>query len=310
MKRVPVLLQFGCALLFIGWAAREIHWENLRATLPAVSMSGAGLLLFFRFVIYTLLGLRLAVLLQGQIPVARTTAAAILCIGCNNILPGRMGELCKIGYLRGGTTLTVPALLGTVTVERGMDVLCLLCLAVLFGSTSLAVHPAWTLLGMGGLIGMGWVLLWKTEFIRTCCRVVPLFPRRWTEELADALAGLRAGRTLPKAGVLSLCIWACNFIHAGLLANVLFPLDLSPRETGILCVVLFGSSALFLIPGGYGLMEGAVTALLLYWGVEKTQALALALWGRLYYSLLPLALSSAIAVRFPSNTFPKAQRQG
>ena len=84
---------------------------------------------------------------------------------------------------------------------------------------------------------------------------------------------------------------------------MLFPLNLPLRETGLLCVVLFGSSALFLVPGGYGLMEGAVTALLLFWGVEKTQALAIALWGRLYYSLVPLTLSSVVVACSSKNTF-------
>lgn len=50
-------------------------------------------------------------------------------------------------------------------------------------------------------------------------------------------------------------------------------------------------------------MEGAVTALLLFWGVEKTQALAIALWGRLYYSLVPLTLSSVVVACSSKNTF-------
>lgn len=311
MKRVLMLVQFGCALLFIGWAVHEISWESLRATLPAVSLAGAGVLLFFRFVVYALLGLRLTVLLQGRIPAVRAAAAAIFCLGCNNILPARMGEICKIGYLRGDAAHSIPALLGTVAVERGLDVLCLLGLAVFFGSAMLPVHPAWTLLGMGAFMGIGWVVLWKTAILHACCRAFPPFLRCWAEEMLDALAGIRTGGILPKAGILSLCIWGCNFIHAALLVNMLFPLGLSLHEVGILCVVLFGSSALFLIPGGYGLMEGAVTALLLYWGIETAYALAIALWGRLYYSLLPLALSSVIVVCSPSHAFRcNVQRQG
>ena len=114
---------------------------------------------------------------------------------------------------------------------------------------------------------------------------------------------MKKRKVFGRAGILSLCIWGCNFIHAELITNMLFPLNLPLRETGLLCVVLFGSSALFLVPGGYGLMEGAVTALLLFWGVEKTQALAIALWGRLYYSLVPLTLSSVVVACSSKNTF-------
>ena len=304
MKRLLMLLQLGCALLFLLWAAHEINWEDLKVTLPAVSLFAVVLLVLFRLVIYVLLGWRLTVLLYGNITLLQGISSAILCIGCNNILPARLGEICKIGFLRSRAACGIPTLSGAVAIERGMDVFCLLGMAVFFGVAVLALPTVWVLLGMGLLLMIGWVLLWKTAFVRSCCRrTLPLFFQQWTEEILDSLVGMKKRKVFGRAGILSLCIWGCNFIHAELITNMLFPLNLPLRETGLLCVVLFGSSALFLVPGGYGLMEGAVTALLLFWGVEKTQALAIALWGRLYYSLVPLTLSSVVVACSSKNTF-------
>lgn len=51
MKRLLMLLQLGCALLFLLWAAHEINWEDLKVTLPAVSLFAVVLLVLFRLVI-------------------------------------------------------------------------------------------------------------------------------------------------------------------------------------------------------------------------------------------------------------------
>ncbi len=304
MKRLLILLQLGCALLFLLWAFREVDWEDLKRTLPAVSVTAGIVILLFRLLVYTLLGLRLHVLSGGGIPALLGVASGILCIGCNNILPARLGELCKIGYLCGKTSFTAPVLLGAVAVERGMDVFCLLGLTLFFGVSMLPVHPFF----LGGAIGMlalaGWIVFRKTNLVRACCRVIlPRFLQHRAEEMFAFLESIGRKRILSRAAALSIGIWSCNFIHTELLVNMLFPLDISLKQVGMLCAVLFGSSALFLIPGGYGLMEGAVTGLLLFWGVDTTQALAVALWGRLYYSILPLVLSAVLVTLSPSGTF-------
>lgn len=304
MKRLLVLLQLSCALLFLLWAFREIGWEDLKRTLPAVSVAAGVTILSFRLFVYALLGLRLRTLLGGSIPTLLGVASSILCIGCNNILPARLGELCKIGYLRGKTACTAPVLLGAVAMERGMDVFCLLGLALSFGVSMLPVHPVWGLAGIWMLAIAGWIVLWKTDLVAACCRVIlPRFLQHWVEEMLVFLGSIRRTGGLYGMAVLSISIWGCNFIHTELLVNMLFTLNLSIQQVGMLCVVLFGSSALFLIPGGYGLMEGAVTGLLLFWGVEKAQALTVALWGRLYYSLVPLVLSAAIVACSSSVSF-------
>lgn len=58
--------------------------------------------------------------------------------------PARLGEICKIGYLRSRAACGIPTLSGAVAIERGMDVFCLLGMARFLRSC-----------GVGSAYGMG-----------------------------------------------------------------------------------------------------------------------------------------------------------
>ena len=71
----------------------------------------------------------------------------------------------------------------------------------------------------------------------------------------------------------------------------LMGLGLSWLEIGLLCVVIFFSSALLLAPGGVGVMEASVITVLCLLDVTMEQAVSTAVFARIFYSF-PSALGA------------------
>jgi hypothetical protein len=136
-----------------------------------------------------------------------------------NLALPRLGELTRCLLLARKTPLGLSALIGTVVVERLMDlgVLLVLALGVLLGYQEMLLDPVWSfvttnfgsgfslsfILAIG--LGLGTILiLW-----RTLGRLVPM-PAKVRQTLADMAQGIAALRRIPSPfwlGVYTFLIW-------------------------------------------------------------------------------------------------------
>ncbi len=314
IKHVSLVFYACAAVLFMSWAAYDIQWRDMLHSLPTVSVWGLVALLVARLSVFPLLGARTFVLSHKNISLKHGICAGILCLACNNIFPARMGEVSKFAYLRMTSPSSSGACISFILLERCMDVLCLLGLIGIFCTQYIIVwfQAEYAALGLNthivlqALIGIFFISVlmlsgvWyaRQTFFSWVQRVCP---KLYTlcHDIYTALCNMRCW-DVSKALLYTIGLWASNFIYAFLLLYVFLPMPLPLYEVGIFCVILFCSIILFLIPGGYGIMEGTVTALLVMLGCDKTQAFTVALWARVYYSLPPLALATLLCF-FPQS---------
>lgn len=289
-------------ILFVAicwWLAEFIPWAEALQQCALVSIPMLMCVLVQRYLPYVMLGGRLSKLLPHRLNTWSGFQVSVLCVGCNSILPARMGEIVKIIWLQRHTGKQYATVFGIVFLERLLDVTILLFLVGLFAIQYIRV---WLVICMLICVVAFWmltILLATHQGIGERILQWKLLPPKlhpWLESLFTALHEIWAERLLFKAIGVTALVWAMNYIHVGLLANGLMHLQLSWEELGLLCSVLFFSSALLLVPGGIGTMEAAVLMVLQMFGVEAAMAAATALFARIFYTLPPLLGAVAVLI--------------
>ena len=203
-------LSLWLAFRGVSWGAlgREIAranlWLLLGASLPAYVAS-----VWLRAERWRVLARGVAEVPAG--PAFRATAIGFL---VNNVLPLRIGELVRVWWLAREIRSPVPALLGTLLLERVIDAVFLLGLGVL-----VIDNPLWrgSLLALAlGLLGATVALRrWPAPALRLLHRVAGwVLSPAWAERLtglagavARGLAALRGGGDFLRMSVMTVLIW-------------------------------------------------------------------------------------------------------
>lgn len=213
--------------------------------------------------------------------------AVILLIGqmLNIVVPARAGELARI-YLMGRTEDRSRALtLGTVAIEKWLDVLMMLLL-LLFMPAVVAL-PAWFRDSRAGLavfalafFAVGLVLSYgKQQFVSVVNRLAVFLPAEWQERarrgVALALDSLDVLRS-PRVG-LELQLWSAAIVSLSVLVNYFtfkaLGLDLSLTAALFLLAVLQVGVAVPSAPGKLGVFHYLCTLALGFFGVARGTAL-------------------------------------
>jgi uncharacterized protein (TIRG00374 family) len=136
-------------------------------------------------------------LLAAQQDVRLRSCLSAVCVGflANNILPFRLGDLVRVGALRQLEKASAPKVLGTVAVERILDILTL----VFFLGLYLAFTPAGPhqvelmtagLLALGGGLFLSAIMVvgyWRRRWLQKLVSV----PARWVSpKMGDKVSGL------------------------------------------------------------------------------------------------------------------------
>jgi len=217
--------------------------------------------------------------------------ASVLCVGCNSVLPARMGELVKIAWLHDLTSLAFSRLFSGIFLERLMDVSALLLLVSCFAMPFLNV---WTVVCSAVLLFLAWGLAYwlasREKLLAALLHSLPLPEKieRWITAFFTSCQTVFMRKVFARSVMFTLLVWAMNYLHVVLLANGLMGLGLRWYELGLLCVGLFFSSALLLAPGGAGVMEFAVIFILTSLGIDSVKAAGTAVFARLFYSFPPM----------------------
>jgi uncharacterized protein (TIRG00374 family) len=196
---------------------------------------------------------------------SRTTAAFIIGYAANNVLPARLGELVRVDLIGRMTALSRMAALGTVVVERALDVLVLLLAAGIgmgllvlpnTGDLTLLRGSMWLLGSVCVLLLIAGVFFVRTR-ISSRWHLSPLMRSR-LRNLLSAVHVLSDPAKCARLLGLSLLIWALNGMALWLIVFAL-GITLTFLQTMLLLGVAGLSAILPAPPAGLGVLQYAFT---------------------------------------------------
>ena len=246
----------------------------------------------------------------------RATAVGFM---VNNLLPLRVGELARSWMLHREGNVSLPAVIGTVALERMLDAVTVLCLAL--GSLALVEQQS----DLGGILQRGSMLLLPAALVPIgiiiVMRVAPEFvikTSRWIlrpipEHLQErvesilrgfilGLAAISGGRHLFWIALHSLVLWLVTATAPFLLGFWAFGVEMGSFWESLLSSwVLLGAVgvavALPSAPGFIGPYQLAFKAVLVRFGIDPATAFAMGIvvW---FIFWLSMTLQGAVALRY------------
>ena len=230
-------------------------------------------------------------------PLGPVTSAMLVGLAVNMLLPLRAGEAARIVALRSSAGVSRVESLGTVALERVLDVFCLLLL--LFAALPWLPEINW--------LRPAAILAFALAVILIALAVVGERPfhalaRRWQRlehlwhNAARGLVGLRRPRIAAAGFLLTSASWILVAFSFWL---VMLGFDLGlPPAAGLLVLAAVGLSLLLpAAPASLGVFEAAVVIALDAYDVPRSEALSYAFVLHAL-NLFPYLVAGAIAVRF------------
>jgi uncharacterized protein (TIRG00374 family) len=301
----------------LGLALRGVDFSTLlrdmgRANLPLL----IGLSVPLHVATLWLRGLRWRHLTQAVAPIARGPLFRATAVGAlaNNVFPLRIGEVVRAYYLARETPAGTAPLFGTIVLERGIDGLVVLGLALaLFGSRSGADAGALAVgapLLAAGLLPLGaviWLRLSPDQVVATTRWLLGRVARgrgadaleRILRRMAEGLGSLQGGRHLAWVAWHSFWIWTFFGIAPFLVAMAALGIDLGSLErqvyAGFVTLTAIGIAvALPSAPGFFGPYHLAAREALRRFGVTEELALALGTLSHAVFWLTTTGLGLAV----------------
>ena len=286
------------------------------------------------YLVFILLrGWRWQVILRASAPqasLADATAVTAIGFALNSVSPFKLGELLRIGAIAPRARIGVGEAGATVVVERVLDVLALLVIAVAAaaisggGSNSFGLWSGVLVIAAVSVaIGVvAYLMVTHPEatlaLIERMAQRLPARARTFVDTFAASVlkgfASLRSPRRLAAAGALSVLVWLCIVVGLVAFFRSLSP-ELSLSTLVLACTIFVVSQAVSITPGSVGTYEGffllvlstfgarpasLVTAIAVLSHVGNIAALMAAgaigaLWLRLNRPALPVGLERPIA---------------
>jgi uncharacterized membrane protein YbhN (UPF0104 family) len=230
-------------------------------------------------------------------PLRPVTAAMLIGLAVNMLLPLRAGEAARILALRRSAGVSRVETLATVALERVLDVFCLILL--LFAALPWLPEVEW--LRPAAILA----LVLATLLVALAAvgeRPFHALARRWERlehawhSVARGLVGLRRPRIAAAGLLLTSLSWVLVAVSFWL-AMLAFDLDLAPAA-GLLVLAAVGLSMILpAAPASLGVFEAAVVIALGAYDVPRSEALSYAFVLHAL-NLFPYLAAGAIAVRF------------
>jgi glycosyltransferase 2 family protein len=270
--QAAVLLVVG--LLILYGLIRTVHPSEVGAAIRHASIGWIvlGEIAYLLFIVTR--GWRWLVILRASAPGAQLgDATAVTGIGfaVNSVSPFKLGELIRIGAIAPRAKIGVGEAGATVVVERVLDVLALLVIAVIAaafsgaGSHSLGLWSGVAVIGAVSVaIGIVAYLMvtYPQPTLRAIERLAAHLPSRvsrfvdtFAESVLKGFSSLRSPARLGASGLLSILVWLC--IIAGLAAFTRsLTGELSVPTLILACAIFTVSQAVSITPGSVGTYEG------------------------------------------------------
>jgi uncharacterized protein (TIRG00374 family) len=265
----------------------------------------AGFLVFYLG--FPLRGYRWALLLRGTgIRLRTRDATEIIFLSwlVNCLVPAKLGDIYRAYLLKINSTVSLSRTVGTVFIERILDLFAIAVLGLAAGFWSFRSGLPTEIqfvaaIGVGVIILLALGLLTLRNFGRRILLRLPL-PHRAIElydRFEEGVFGAIGLRALPRLVVITGFIWATEALRLYLVVQALnFP-GVSLGLSGAVFVALIGSllTAVPLAPAGLGVVElGVVGVLVAAYNVSLPQATTIALVDRTI-SVFSIIVLGAIA---------------
>jgi uncharacterized protein (TIRG00374 family) len=249
---------------------------------------------------------------SGRPAIRRVVPVLLIGYLGNVLLPARLGEVVRAYLISRRETIALSVALGTVFLERVMDLASLA--AVAFVAAMLADAPAWIVTGTGVAASIGLVVMVVLVVVRPS-RIVEYAMRhlgpgsRRFAAIARAIikfgdgAGAQSRSTITQALALSVLCWLLDATTFWLVGHSLH-VDLTWPAALIIAAVTVLGTAIPSAPGYIGTFELAAVASARAMGVPAEASLALAVLTHII-TTVPLALGGAVSLSHMSLTWDK-----
>lgn len=246
---------------------------------------------------------RWSILLEpaAHVPIPRLLSPLLVGYLGNAVLPARLGEAIRATLVARRERIDIAQSLGTVLLERLIDVA---ALALLASAVAIALDaPTWiqqvsliTAVATGSLVvalalgGTQWLigLLDRAGMSKVSG------PRRAADRVAAALDGSHRRRSFAIAGGISLGAWCMDAAVFWLVALAL-GIEIGPLGAVLIGAITILGTAIPAAPGYVGTFELAASAVAVALGVPSDAAVAYALMAHAV-TVLPVAAMGAVAL--------------
>ena len=298
LRQPKTILSIAVPLVIIVIAV-AFNWKDMRDVPGEISRANIWLILAgfgIYYLGFPLRGWRWTKLLRGagyRVKVKDGTEILFLSWLVNCIVPAKLGDLYRAYLLKLNSPVSATRTLGTVFMERILDLIAIAALGILAGYWQFHgrlndlpfVTQAIFAVGVVVIVLLIVALVVMRNLGRRVISVLPL-PRRvadFYDRFEEGVFGSVGVRGLPLLGLLTVVIWITEGLRLYFVMHALGFADADLGLSGAMFVALIGSllTAVPFTPGGIGLVEGGMIGVLTtVFGASNTHAAAIVLVDR------------------------------
>lgn len=306
-KNFKILLGIIISISLLIYLFYKIDLKKVISTLLAFNLYTLIILLLIFIIGMLLRSMRWRLLIKQRTEVNLLLIFKALSIGymLNNLLPAKMGELARMEYLKRNNGIGRSFLLGTIFIERLLDVILVLVIfafSIVFSQTSrhIFLHNQWVIYTLAGAIIISVYVMLNTHLMGMIIHIIPVkFKNRFAniaKAFSEAFLFIKNRKLLIEVTSLSIAIWALTllssfFILLGLGVTLPVYAYLFLVAAGVLGVVIPSTA------GGIGVYHAISTAALLLFSVAPEKALAYAIISHAFDFFPNIILGSIILIQ-------------
>lgn len=301
LRSPRTLISFGLVFAIVIFALRGQNidvgqtWEYMRGANPWLMLMGLAVF----YTTFPLRAIRWRMLLRNaHVPVheGRSSWATLpalmeylyLSWFANCIVPAKLGDAYRAYLLKHNGKVSFSSTLGTIFAERLLDMIGLFGMLLVSGWLTFGARmPEGTqiIFGFGALLVVGILvglagMRWLSPLIR---RVVPARLHDFYGRFEYAALRSFSPAILPRLVLLTGAVWMLEGARLYFVILAMNQEGVSLGLSAVIFVALASSllTALPITPGGLGVVEGAITVVLTFFGVDKHLGIAVTLLDRL-----------------------------
>ncbi len=308
-KSIKLIIKIVIIISLIVYLFDNIDVSQLLESFKKFNFYGFLLSVFFCFVSCYFLAKRWVLILKNSISSKDGLESTFICLGLNNLLPGKAGEFLKVLYLKKISRIRISFALPLMLVERLLDVL-LLFTFILVGSffnTNLNFYFLLVIIAFT-LMFLFFVIYYRKLILRRSLLIKHLRIRSFVVNFVKTIARVKI-KEFFLLSLYTILIWFLYFLY--LYVFIFFGTDFNINIYQAMIVFIFISigMAIPLSPGGVGTVHIGAVLSLGWFGVDKSDALAFAIVFHLV-QFLPTTIIGVILLykRFSINIFSIKKR--